>query len=133
MDKLKAAEEKQAVHEAKSVAAVAASDKQALVVKAMEEASQAFEAVSIADVLPEVLPRRSAKPDPPLLLPSLQSKAELQGKLQSVEQQAKELEANCAAAASTVEEQAERLKQCDQEIMTLGEASAFFELVMPSV
>jgi hypothetical protein len=46
--KLKAAEEKQAaVHEAENVAAVAASDKQALSLKAMEEASQAFEAVSL--------------------------------------------------------------------------------------
>jgi hypothetical protein len=49
----------------------------------------------------------------------------LQFKLQSVEQQATDLEANYTAAASIVEEQAEKLKLRDQKIMTLGEASSF--------
>jgi hypothetical protein len=55
MVKLTATEEKQALHESKSVAAAAASDEQARALKSLTEASRLLETVSIVDVLPELL------------------------------------------------------------------------------
>ena len=65
MDKLKASEEQQVVHEAKNIAAAAATDQQSRTIKAMEEASHALESVSIANVLPSILIKRPLNnPDP---------------------------------------------------------------------